>query len=755
MSQIDPQIIAKRKEYAPRLKVILDKTTEVINALDGVDSAATPVQGPKQDMLENIHKLKVELQTLKERASIRHHRFNSGLISVAVGGIEKSGKTTLLKTLTGIETLPTATERCTAVSCEIIYDTRNTFDLEFYDESGFCKNILYPLVDAFNKSFVESNNTQISRIQEPNSVSAFQALTLPSLGNFDAGTNPYIPLEALTNLQSHLMELKKFIGSAPQRGLLMSKLPHWVANSEDTVAQARVASVSRCIIYTPFQGGSENLRWIDTPGVDDPSPLARERTLRSIGKDADLLVVATMPRDKPSITNSFVAFWTSIRKIGDEVDLMQRLLVLLNWKREADPNKLEIEKHQIYLEQRHKVSPNLFCGPLEANKPDDVKQFMGDVNRHLASHLPGQDARVVEVLENELKSILAAIRTKVFDVANRLSPSDSAQANIEANLFDDWFETQGGKVGFWPHLRELFARAVGEVPRSPEVVKAQKDLELIFKEHTDKIKTNLPVEEAMQDKRMQSAGDPPINSFMKSFSSDQFSVLINALAKQVGEFGPIIQQAILQVLRQAGLGSLLPEGDPQEALRQLYTTLSREAPPDGNIILEPLEELAGLRQSFQYIYRWEMRPAINFLNPLHWSEGKAVDDLTKLLDQGGASSGKSSDIKKYFKENPIPGVEASDSKHAAVFGNICRFSLLGIKSVLDGGRCRLDSIADDFVRDFQTRLTFADYTSQAWRKVLRPCRGRLLGSKIDDIRSNSEKIRKFRSAVDQLGQILP
>lgn len=759
MTQINPDIVAKRKQQAPKLKVILDKTKEVIAALDGLEKAAVHVQAPKQDLMDCIVRGRERLEKLTDRAELRHKRFNSGLISVAVGGIEKSGKTTLLKTLTGITTLPTANERCTAVCCEIIYDSKNTFDLEFHDDSGFCKSILHPLCEAFNKSLADKKNNSVTPIAAPHNLNVFKSLVLPSLGSLPAGTDSWTTLEALTTYQSQVTELQKYIGTISRRDIALNDLSGWVANTDDAAAKARVASVSRCIIYIPFQGGSENLRWIDTPGVDDPSPLARERTLRAVGQDADLLVVATMPRDKPSITNSFVNFWTSIHNLGDEVDLMQRLLVFLNWKRDADPDKVEIEKHRGYLESIHQVLPNLFCGPLEANKLDDVEQFMDSVNRHLSAHLPGQDSKVVELLENELKSALAEIRTSVFDVADRLSPSDSGQADVEMGLFLQWFNrasAAGKQTGFWPHLRELFVKAVREVPRSEGVTKAQSALDVIFNKNAEKIHTELPDDMSMEAMRNQT-GDAPIGGYMQTFSTTYFSNLINDLAKQVGDFGPVMQQAILQVFREAGLEPLLPNGDPQETLRQFHATLSKSAPisDEKNTVLEALEELASLKQSLQYVYRWEMRPAINFLSPLHWGEGKAVHDLAHLLDQGEKSSEKSKELRQYFDKNPIPGIQEPPKTHACVFEHICKFALIGVKIVLDGGRCRLDNIADDFVRDFQTRLTFAAITEEAWRDVLLPHRGALVGSQIAAIRANSEKLRQFRLAVEQLSHALP
>lgn len=61
------------------------------------------------------------LATLQEQLSNKVQLFRNGVITVSVAVVEKSGRTTLLKNLTGIEVLLTADERCTAFFCEILY----------------------------------------------------------------------------------------------------------------------------------------------------------------------------------------------------------------------------------------------------------------------------------------------------------------------------------------------------------------------------------------------------------------------------------------------------------------------------------------------------------------------------------------------------------------------------------------------------------------------------------------------------------
>ena len=280
MKTINQQVVAARKQAAPRLREIVEQARKCVGALGELTNAAAEIDGVAAPLMESIEQCARRLNAIAERAQLRFDRYDTGLISIAVGGIEKSGKTTLLKTLTRIEDLPAAKERCTAVCCEIIYDeNRSEFDLEFHSVSEFCQGVLLPLIQRFDMALTPDNADRGIRTA-PTSLQEFESITLPSLGRFVPQTKPWLYLRDLTDLQQNLGEVQQLVNLPPRRALQLQELRQWVANSNDPRVKARVATVAKCTIRTRFEGGSENLRWIDTPGVDDPSPLARERSLR-------------------------------------------------------------------------------------------------------------------------------------------------------------------------------------------------------------------------------------------------------------------------------------------------------------------------------------------------------------------------------------------------------------------------------------------------------------------------------------------
>ncbi len=82
-------------------------------------------------------------------------------------------------------------------------------------------------------------------------------------------------------------------------------------------------------------------------------------------------------------------------------------------------------------------------------------------------------------------------------------------------------------------------------------------------------------------------------------------------------------------------------------------------------------------------------------------------------------------------------------------------ALLAIQTALASERNRPRRIADDFMRDCRVRMLFSPASEQEWRTLLFRCRGTLLSGPIGRIRSASDRVRAFRTALNELEAVLP
>ena len=112
---INQEIVERRKGFAQDFKMMQEKAMVLLQQVSIIKQS--PLITPKPEKIDILER---QLASLCSRLDNKVRLFENGTITIAVAGVEKSGKSTMLKCLTGID-LPTSVERCTAVSCEIMY----------------------------------------------------------------------------------------------------------------------------------------------------------------------------------------------------------------------------------------------------------------------------------------------------------------------------------------------------------------------------------------------------------------------------------------------------------------------------------------------------------------------------------------------------------------------------------------------------------------------------------------------------------
>ena len=770
--KLSEDIVIRRQKNAPLIQDMMNrcdafgtKLRAILSALGQLSSDAPEMQKFRLEIFALID----ESDKLRERLAIRHARFQSGLITISIAGLEKAGKTTFLRSLTGIESLPAFDERCTAVCCEIHYaQDRADFDIEFYSEAEFMERVIKPVAETIMTALPEPIKSQF---RPPVSAVEFINLVLPLTDCLAGGTTAFKLLRDFGNLQRYFEECRQNLGRPPLSRRPLSELKQWVshkpANSQEDDEElrgrhlARVSAAKVCRIHTAFKGGSPHLRWIDTPGVDDPNRRARELTLGTIASETDLLAVTSRPGATPSPNENFHNFWDSVSVQPDEIDLLNRMVFVLNWDRRVDPEGENIKIHRKYLIDAG-VPRHIFAGPFEAIRESDAAQLMERVNAHLAAHLPEQDEHVIREFESKIKNIQARIRL-LHDAMKKSHPSDATQQDMEYEEFQKWFHWYHGDQdkGFWTELVAALDHATRDILEDPKILESENALNDIFAKEAKKIQTQIPQPKELEEYLIRHRGENPIPNAMRSIST-QFSRLVNRLSYEIQEFGPIMQDKIASVLSKAGLEPLLNGKNSEEKLKNLIDSFHpsplplsperREGNTDRNSVVEVLREALELPRNLKYVLRYELREAVDFCDPTLWNEKEqAWKRLTDMVTANG------SDIEKLakFDTKKHPPVTDSREQDYEILKKIAGNAMLAIYAVLNNERYLPRRIADDFMRDCRVRLCFAPESEQEWRTLLFKNRGVLLAATIGQIRAKSERIRAFHTALNDLESGLP
>lgn len=754
-------IVTARQAKAAAIQTILATAHTLSQRLSGVRqamAALTDLDTPDLKAARGSLNTALDaVEALMQRAQIRYDRFQSGLVTVSIAGLEKAGKTTFLKSLTGIDTLPTFDERCTAVCCEIHYsESRSDFDIEFYTEAEFLDRIIAPTLETIAADLPTAMREDLA---VPGAIDGFPGMRLPDTTAVSPGTTAYKLLSDLRALQTHFQECKAFLGRPPLLKQPLASLREWVSyrpSSSDPDADdmrrqhlARISAAKVCRIHTRFAGGSPHLRWIDTPGVDDPNRRARDLTLATIAAETDLLVVASRPGANPSPNENFHNFWDSVSRQPDEVTLLNRMLFVLNCDRRVDPDGENVRIHQKYLMDAG-VPRHLFVGPLEAPEPEDALRLMERVNAHLQDHLPGQDDLVIQTFESQLKTLQAKIRL-LHNTLAKSHPSDAGQFDQEAEAFHKWFHwyADGKDTGFWSNLVSALDWSTRDILEDERIKASESALNAIFSEAAAAIQEKIPLPEHLEDYLVTHRGENPVPEGMRQLSI-LFSKLVNRLASEIQEFGPIMQDKLVQVLSRAGLAPLL-EGDTTEA--KLSTLLDHlNAETGASSVTEVLEETRELPKNLKYVIRYELRPAVDFLDPTLWNADQA--SWTRLKEMVTANGG---DVGRLAAFDTLrhPPVNDTREKDHETLKKIAGNALYAIHTALGNERYLPRRIADDYIRDCRVRLCFSPESEQEWRTLLFRSRGALLSHVLGDIRRRSERIAAFQRTLNDLEISLP
>jgi hypothetical protein len=762
---IQPVIITHRREKADRLAQLICQSETLDQKLKALSHSLNRLTGLESPALasglKELGHLREKLASFSERAGLRHERFQSGLITVSMAGLEKAGKTTFLRSLTGIDDLPTFDERCTAVCCEIHYaNDRSDFDIEFYTETEFIEQVVRPMAETILNGLPDALKTDFI---PPATADALMTLSLPPDDAVPGGTTAFKLLNDLRLLQTHFPACRENLGRPPLARRPLSELQEWVSHrqaasdSHETGDShqrgrhlARVSAAKVCRIFTAFEGGSPHLRWIDTPGVDDPNRRARDLTLAAIAAETDLLIVASRPGAAPSPNENFHRFWDSITRQTDEINLMNRMLFILNCDRRVDPDAVNIGIHRKYLTDAG-VPGHLFAGPLEAVKKEDAAALMVRVNEHLSAHLAEQDNLAIRTLESQFKGIQARGRL-LHDELSKSHPSDAGQQEMENDAFHRWFHwyEDGKDSGFWTSLVAALDRATRTILEDQRILESEKTLNTIFAEEAKAIHDQIPSPETLEDYVIKNRGENCIPQAMRAVSI-QFSKLVNRLASEVQEFGPLMQERLVKVLEEAGLGPLLEEESAHDQLQNLLTCLEPTAAL-GNSVVEVLHETLELPRNLKYVIRYELRPAVDFCDPTLWnSEEDAWNRLVEMIRTNGGDAERLA----AFQTLKHPPVTDTREKDHEILKKIVANALLAVHAALGNERYLPRRIADDFMRDCRVRLCFGPESEQEWRTLLYRNRGALLAGVIGKIRAHSERIQLFQTALNELEMCLP
>lgn len=755
-SMLQTGIIEKRQQRAEGLARLSEKIKAMSDAMAAVASSPLNFTKPKE-----LGALMTDLRLFAERVNRKRRLFENGMVTICIAGMEKSGKSTMLKQLTGID-LPTAQERCTSVSSDILYTEAENgwFDVEYYSKEELY-NVMASLWGYLHDAPADAwQGNKLSLTEDtPADLEAFLSSRIPNRDALDPQSilSYESALVQLRAIQTCLYSSGDKLGRRDDRKPL-SELHHFISHKTKTSGNVSEEQclIRKVTIHSKFENGCAALRLCDTPGVDDPNRNARHLTYRTIMEEADILVVAHRPDNRPDPTVSLARFISDLKKADRDAPLRERTVYFVNWNKGSDPDHSAAD---IHIEKMSKY--NIFrriYGPCDVMKEGAVADFLKELNGFIATHLPEQDDNLISSLEQEFKSLQSRVRLNIFDDLSRQSPPlPSAIEQQMNNKYEDWFQDT-----FFRKLVDGLGR-LAESFNLPELSavhdQIQNILQVTNEEMLGWIKENADEEICEQYSRQ---GKDPVKEIMPKLAKEMTD-RITKLTQTVETLSPAIQTQVLQVIIDAmgaeTASALLPGTSDRDRLNALQAKLAESADnqrdSDDSVrkIAEGLKEFATLNAAMGYVMRYEMRPCLNLLDLLRWSAARRqqmVKRCKSLLD----STEQGTQASAWLGRARFPSFGDTAEEQAQFLRFVTGTSLQLLHCVLGAHASQLQMMVDDFLSQASQTLATQAHCEKGWKRGLALYKSTILAQDAASLLSAAKEAEDFRNLLTILANSL-
>ena len=729
---INKEIVENRKMAAKSLEEMLEKATTLKEQM--IKISASTLISPKPNRMSELEN---KLTSLCERLHNKVRLFTNGTVTIAVAGVEKSGKSTMLKSLTGNQIdLPTDKERCTAVSCEILYAEEG--------EQEYLELVYYTPEEL---TTVVQEQLEFLRVNAPWK-EGFKP-ELPELASINALQHYNLPTPDMLH-EAHRMKFRAALDSLISAQKALSKYANRLGtNSKAEVSMlARYAShetkkqqeieedqalIQKIIIHTHFMGGSAALRLCDTPGVNDPNPQALKRTLKGLREETDLLILLNRPGDIPDITTDLSDFIGRLKNVDLDAPILERTIFQVNWDRSLDGDGSIADLRREKVMSYETFRPENVYDRMDVTNAADLEKFMEKVRGRLMSQLPQQDRELVQKLWDEWKTLQGEIRRDVYEEIK------NTPVGVES-LGDDyykWFSRHNNRKspGFIDRLRREFNTLTSNVTTHPALAKLNEEIKIAYKEGKERVNKYL-AERVTQENYLgiKNENVSPNDVFLNELS-EIMSDIVKNITEKVVELGPIVQDEVYGVISKAlndgGVAAnLCPGATSKEKLSALCDRLRRSArnaydktdKESITFIVDNLEEFVKVGDQMSYITRYELRPALNLFDPLRWHQDRRQinNDLArnaeKLLAQSDIPGAK--DDVAWLKDitKSVPPPKEAFAKELVIF--LTRIKEISLKLIFAVVRPRNNdkilSLMEDFLGQASQSLSTQSSCEPGW-----------------------------------------
>ena len=763
---ISQDIVQARQKSAPRLDEMRSKADNLISQLEEIKSSALVEYKPAE-----CDALIKRLSDLRDMLKNKYELFNNGVITVSVAGIEKSGKTTLLKNLTGIEALPTDNRRCTSVSCEIIYvespDDEGIVGSYYTQEQliGIVQRQIAYLKDAGD---IWEAGRQFTWGEIPKNLDDFANYKLPSV-DIVAPSHRSKYKSTIEQLEAIYANIKKPEARKKLATSFRDSLASLPLYASHVTKQTPIISdyqpiIRKITVYKNYEKGCPSLRLNDTPGVDDPNPHAFNHTMQAIKSETDLLVVANRPKDTPDMTGPLADFLSKLSNLDPASPIRKRTIFFVNWHKEIDPDGTWAKERIEHVKKDGTFQDDSIYGPCNIMEPVAIRDFLNHINERLARDIPVQDKEMLERFESEWKDIREAVRTHVYkSLREQMPPLPEEQRLHLSDMYDRWFkkanDTEHPETPITNYFMDSLIAGLGNKTRTctdhESIKKLNSDVTKICMDEMKEIREWLTKRASIEEcKALINANSDPRNTLLPELG-ERMTKAVEKITGVAEDISPVIQKEVYKVIAEAlqapsVAAQLCPGDTPAERLMNLCRKMKEHALDDDvKFIVSSLGEFANIEVQMRCLMRHELRPALNLFDPLRWTAERKealIESVATALD----TTSHSKECLSWIKSARILSIADTAEEHSSFYENLCKVCFIVIHAVMLSNANKFEALMQDFMADASQTLATQRRCENGWHKGLRPFTGTILADEYRKMEQNQANAQAYANMLEKL-----
>ncbi|MBM0744101.1 hypothetical protein JOY44_21190 [Phormidium sp. CLA17] len=599
-------IIERRSRYLP------DKMATVERELQARASALYNLESRRETLLkENTNpKLLAHLEAIdfgdiqdRIRAELfilskLRNRFSRDTLNIGVMGLMGQGKSTLLKSLSGLtdQEIPAYEgAACTAVR-SVVTNREGSIEVKvvFHSEKTFLEEVIRP----YYKSLCLQ--------PEPSTLDEFARLVLPDqmpVGATDEAAYKHLRNDYHQNLENyrHLFAA----GTEPQeRSIPVENVVEYVRqerNTQGDLLSFNHLAVREVNIFCPFKNSDVGkIALVDIPGLGDSKLGDETIMLETLGKAVDVVIFITRPDPQ---RYQWRKVDTDLYDIAAQElnNLEGRAFMVINHsQRTGNFRACEALKDTLQMQV-------VGCEVADCSNPEDANKIFDSVLNYLAEHILKIDEEYARQSQERLIKIQKDIDLITQAAKEILWGADGDLARVIDDQYDDLFGTD--QDGWWREITIAFQELRFEFAKqsqqsSPSLETSVETIYRICKEDAGILTANNSESEIQE----QIKASNPMKAYadyrdqLRTLLSDHFSCLDEGLKESTEQAKRQVADILINIGR---LGLLANSSEGAEFLKTFREMIEREHPD-----LKRLQQGLRIIDSFELSYDGLIEPQI-------------------------------------------------------------------------------------------------------------------------------------------------